>query len=473
MVAINYANREVSCKIVYYGPGLSGKTTNLQYIHGKVPNTTRGDLISLATDADRTLYFDFLPINIGSINGFTTRFQLYTVPGQVFYNATRKLVLRGVDGLIFVADSQRDKSDENVESFNNLKENLAEYGYDLNSIPIILQYNKRDLPDVMSIDELNNLLNEKNWPVFESVAHKGTGVFDTLKLIIKMILEKARKSGTAKKIEEGSTAQKTPVSTAAPDAPAAIPPVKPVQTSEPQTDKIPIPSAAPAQTPESAPATEMSPAAQATEDPQSGTAQSPHTEPEMPPERTSENASEASEAAQKPATMEQGHSSAAAVAEPERQRQEDSDMTSVPTNQDVETGPDEGFEENTMAESPTPNGVEPAEEEVQEENYSDSKGRYSAVKENYSNTREYVIDDTQIDKSEPAREQKIEEREIQNEEKSEDPETEEMADPFALPAVRPKMAAPMRAKAKSRNYKEQIKKKKKKGFFLFRMFGKK
>ena len=226
MVAINYANREVSCKIVYYGPGLSGKTTNLQYIHGKVPGTTRGDLISLATDADRTLYFDFLPINIGDINGFTTRFQLYTVPGQVFYNATRKLVLRGVDGLIFVADSQREKADENIESFNNLKENLEEYGYDINTLPLILQYNKRDLPDVMSIEELNQLFDNKNWPVFESVAHKGKGVFDTLKFIIKMILDKAKKSDTAKKIEEGKASPKPP------------PASEPVSASEPAPELV-------------------------------------------------------------------------------------------------------------------------------------------------------------------------------------------------------------------------------------------
>ncbi|MBU1317634.1 MAG: hypothetical protein KKG33_07565 [candidate division Zixibacteria bacterium] len=202
MVVINYNTREVSCKIVFYGPGLSGKTTNLQYIHSKVPGKTRGDLISLATDADRTLYFDFLPINIGDINGFTTKFQIYTVPGQVFYNATRKLVLRGVDGIIFVADSQRAKADENVESLNNLKENLAEYGVELSSIPIVLQYNKRDLPDVMSVDELNQLMNELGWPVFEAAAPNGVGVFDTLKFVIKLVLDKAKKSPDAKDSEQ-------------------------------------------------------------------------------------------------------------------------------------------------------------------------------------------------------------------------------------------------------------------------------
>ncbi len=193
MVSINYSSREVNCKIVYYGPGLSGKTTNLQYVHAKVPKKTRGDLISLATDADRTLYFDFLPINIGSINGFATKFQLYTVPGQVFYNATRKLVLRGVDGVVFVADSQRSKREENIESLNNLKENLVEYGYDIMSLPIVLQYNKRDLPDVMTMAELDQDLNWNNLPTFEASAVKGTGVFDTLKMITKLVLNKARK----------------------------------------------------------------------------------------------------------------------------------------------------------------------------------------------------------------------------------------------------------------------------------------
>jgi len=197
MVSINYSSREVNCKIVYYGPGLSGKTTNLQYVHAKVPKKTRGDLISLATDADRTLYFDFLPINIGAINGFATKFQLYTVPGQVFYNATRKLVLRGVDGLVFVADSQRSKKDENIESLNNLKENLIEYGYDIYTLPIVLQYNKRDLPDVMTIEEMQQDLNWNNLPYFEASAVKGVGVFDTLKMITKVVLNRATKKTEA------------------------------------------------------------------------------------------------------------------------------------------------------------------------------------------------------------------------------------------------------------------------------------
>ncbi len=194
MVSINYSTREVTCKIVYYGPGLSGKTTNLLYIHEKVPNETKGKMISLATEADRTLYFDFLPINIGTISGFAAKFQLYTVPGQVYYNATRKLVLRGADGLVFVADSQADKMDENIESLNNLKENLAEYGYDIDEIPVCIQYNKRDLPNVLSVEELESKLNPKGWKSFEAVAVNGSGVFDTLKMIIKLVLDKARKS---------------------------------------------------------------------------------------------------------------------------------------------------------------------------------------------------------------------------------------------------------------------------------------
>ena len=192
MVSINYAFKEISCKIVYYGPGLSGKTTNLQYVHKKIPPNTKGELISLATDADRTLFFDFLPLNIGDIHGFSAKFQLYTVPGQVFYNATRKLVLRGVDGLVFVADSQRSKREENLESLKNLEENLQEYDYDLDKLPVVFQYNKRDLPDVMSLEEIQNQLNPKGLPFFESVATKGDGVFDTLKCITRLVLDKTK-----------------------------------------------------------------------------------------------------------------------------------------------------------------------------------------------------------------------------------------------------------------------------------------
>jgi signal recognition particle receptor subunit beta len=226
MVSINYAFREISCKIVFYGPGLSGKTTNLQYVHQKVPGKTKGELISLATDADRTLYFDFLPINLGAIQGFATKFQLYTVPGQVYYNATRKLVLRGVDGVVFVADSQRAKLDENIESLKNLYDNLQEYGYDAEDLPLVIQYNKRDLPDVMTIPELQAALNPQNRPTFEASAVNGTGVFDTLKMIIKLVLDKARKRSELASQASGSAtvqAATTMAQAAAPVAQAAAP----------------------------------------------------------------------------------------------------------------------------------------------------------------------------------------------------------------------------------------------------------
>jgi signal recognition particle receptor subunit beta len=193
MASINYAFKEISCKIVYYGPGLSGKTTNLQYVHQKIPPQTRGDLISLATDQDRTLYFDFLPVNIGKVHGFSTKFQLYTVPGQVYYNATRKLVLRGVDGLVFVADSQKSKMDENLESYQNLLDNLAEYGYNLDKLPLVIQYNKRDLTPVSSLEELQKALNPHQLPFYEAVAIQGVGVFDTLKCISKLVLDQAKR----------------------------------------------------------------------------------------------------------------------------------------------------------------------------------------------------------------------------------------------------------------------------------------
>jgi signal recognition particle receptor subunit beta len=227
MVSINYSAREVCCKIVYYGPGLSGKTTNLQYIHSKVPQNTRGKLISLATEADRTLYFDFLPINIGTINDFQAKFQLYTVPGQVYYNATRKLVLRGVDGLVFVADSQPDKMDENIESLANLEDNLREYAYDINQIPLVLQYNKRDLPGVLSIDELNARLNPRGLPCFEAAAPQGKGVFDTLKLVIKLVLDKAKSSSSSAMTQRASTSGGASYSATTPypavERPAAVP----------------------------------------------------------------------------------------------------------------------------------------------------------------------------------------------------------------------------------------------------------
>lgn len=189
MSMINYASREINCKIVYYGPGLGGKTTNLEYIYNKVTPNTRGKLISLATESERTLFFDFLPVDLGTIRGFTTRFHLYTVPGQVYYNASRKLILKGVDGVVFVADSQIERLDANIESMHNLYENLAEYGYDLRQIPFVVQYNKRDLPNISPVEELEQHLNPDRVPAYEAVATTGVGVFDTLKAVAKLVIK--------------------------------------------------------------------------------------------------------------------------------------------------------------------------------------------------------------------------------------------------------------------------------------------
>ncbi len=195
MTFINYASREINCKIVYYGPGLCGKTTNLQYIYDKTNPGAKGKLISLATETDRTLFFDFLPLELGTVRGFKTRFHLYTVPGQVFYDASRKLILKGVDGVIFVADSQVERMDANFESIENLQLNLRTQGYDLMNLPYVLQLNKRDLPNVLSSDEMIRTLNKKGEPVFEAVAPKGTGVFDTLKGVAKLVLQELTKTG--------------------------------------------------------------------------------------------------------------------------------------------------------------------------------------------------------------------------------------------------------------------------------------
>jgi hypothetical protein len=188
MSFINYSSREINCKIVYYGPGLCGKTTNLQYIYRRMNPESRGRMISLATETERTLFFDFLPLSLGEIRGFKTRFHLYTVPGQVFYDASRRLILRGVDGVVFCADSQLTRMDSNVESMENLRINLREQGYDTDRIPLVLQYNKRDLNPIASVAELHSLLNYRNVPEFEAVAPTGVGVFETLKGIIKLVL---------------------------------------------------------------------------------------------------------------------------------------------------------------------------------------------------------------------------------------------------------------------------------------------
>ena len=189
MVLFNYATKELTAKVVYYGAGLCGKTTNLQWIHEKLPIRNKGKMLSLATETDRTLFFDFLPIEIGTIRGMRTRIQLYTVPGQVFYNATRRMVLKGADCVIFVCDSQEAMLDPNVESFENMRENLKANEIDADEIPVVLQYNKRDLPNALPIEILNERLNPRNYPFFEAVAVKGIGVEDTLKGATKLVFK--------------------------------------------------------------------------------------------------------------------------------------------------------------------------------------------------------------------------------------------------------------------------------------------
>jgi signal recognition particle receptor subunit beta len=189
MSMINYASREINCKVVYYGTGLGGKTTNLEYIYSRVSPDTKGKMISLATETERTLFFDFLPIDLGEIRGFKTRFHLYTVPGQVYYNASRKLILKGVDGIIFVADSQRERGEANIEAMHNLYENLESYGYDLQKLPFAIQYNKRDLANAMPLEELRAQINPMEVPDFEAVALEGKGVFETLRCVSKMVVK--------------------------------------------------------------------------------------------------------------------------------------------------------------------------------------------------------------------------------------------------------------------------------------------
>ncbi|HWR96825.1 MAG TPA: ADP-ribosylation factor-like protein, partial [Candidatus Methanoperedens sp.] len=217
MVLFNYAIREITAKIVYYGPGLCGKTTNLQYIHEKLDPGARGKLLSLATDGDRTLFFDFLPIEMGSINGYKVRFQLYTVPGQVHYNATRKLVLKGVDAVVFVGDSQLSMVERNRESFANLVENLAENGYELARVPVVIQLNKRDLPNVASPGELVAAMGVEGFPVVEAVAARGEGVFDTLKAVVKLTLGRLRSQFETEASPPGERREAPP-----PPPPAAV-----------------------------------------------------------------------------------------------------------------------------------------------------------------------------------------------------------------------------------------------------------
>ncbi len=199
MSLVNFTTREITCKIVYYGPGRSGKTTNLHYIYGRVPESRRGRMVSLATQTDRTLFFDFLPIDLGQISGFTTRFQLYTVPGQVYYNATRRLVLQGADGVVFVADSQARQLDENLESLQNLQANLLEHGIDIRALPVVMQYNKQDLPRelILQLVELDDALNFRSVPSFPADALHGNGVFETLKAITELVLRRLAQGAPA------------------------------------------------------------------------------------------------------------------------------------------------------------------------------------------------------------------------------------------------------------------------------------
>ncbi|WP_321532743.1 GTPase domain-containing protein [uncultured Desulfuromonas sp.] len=195
MSFINYASREINCKIVYYGPGLCGKTTNLQHVYQKTAPDSKGKMISLATESERTLFFDFLPLALGEVRGFKTRFHLYTVPGQVFYDASRKLILKGVDGVVFVADSQEERMDANIESLENLRDNLEEQGYDLDKLPYVVQYNKQDLPNLSPIEELQRFVNPTKVPEFKACAMSGVGVFETLKAIAKLVLLDLKKGG--------------------------------------------------------------------------------------------------------------------------------------------------------------------------------------------------------------------------------------------------------------------------------------
>lgn len=188
MSFVNYHTKEINCKIVYYGPGLGGKTTNIQYIYQKTSSQNKGEMITLNTENERTLFFDFLPLDLGEIRGFKTRFHLYTVPGQVFYEASRKLILRGVDGLVFVADSQVERMEANIESYQGLERNLAEQGYDISKVPMVMQWNKRDLPNIVPVEDLQFQLNKRKFPAFEAVATNGQGVFETLKMVSKSVL---------------------------------------------------------------------------------------------------------------------------------------------------------------------------------------------------------------------------------------------------------------------------------------------
>jgi hypothetical protein len=266
MAVINYSKKEISAKIVYYGPSLCGKTTNVQSIYASIKPDQKGKLVSLATEADRTLFFDFLPIEIANIRGFKTRLHFYTVPGQVYYNSTRRAVLTGVDGLVFVADSQRDKMEENIESLNNLEENLNYYGKSIKTIPIVIQYNKRDLADVIPIAEMEQIINPYGYPSFESVATTGEGVLDTLTKITKMVLQHIEMGTSGKQERTAPTPperpsvspglyQPGPAQPGMPQAGISQPGLSPHGATQPSS---PQPPASP-KAPEPSPARQMEP----------------------------------------------------------------------------------------------------------------------------------------------------------------------------------------------------------------------
>jgi signal recognition particle receptor subunit beta len=242
MALVNHTTREINAKIVYYGPGLSGKTTNIHFIYHRISPNQRGKLISLATETDRTLFFDFLPVELGTIKNYKVRFHLYTVPGQVFYNATRKLVLKGADGVIFVADSQRAMVDANLESLANLHDNFADMGIDLTDFPVVLQYNKRDLPDVMTLKEMSAKLNPGDMPFYEAVAPKGDGVLKTFAAISKLVLQDMQKNPERHNFSAGDIVAKT--ETEPQEAPA--PPRAHVPEPEPALPDAPLGESKPA-----------------------------------------------------------------------------------------------------------------------------------------------------------------------------------------------------------------------------------
>ncbi len=250
MVSLNYESRELSCKIVYYGPGLCGKTTNLQVIHQRVPTKNRSDMVSLATESDRTLFFDFLPLDLGSIKGYSTKFQLYTVPGQVYYNETRKMVLRGADGVVFVADSQATMREENLESLKNLETNLKEQNVNIDDVALVFQYNKRDLPDLISVEALNRELNRWDAPFFESSAAQGKGVFEALKAIGKIVIDTYNTKYGG--VTSAGSYKKKSVTTAA--APVPEPVSQPAPEPQPLPESQPVPELSEVKPPKNRPA---------------------------------------------------------------------------------------------------------------------------------------------------------------------------------------------------------------------------